>query len=137
MKVKDQAAEQQKEIAKTLENRATSAETELIALRATSKSWLSELTRINHQMDSKFPFSFSLFSADLHPVPQYALIQRQPFCLLQSTSSTPRTKLSEKFKQLGQRGLRQKPSTKAGICRTTSSPLMLGSGRSGPLELNW
>ena len=31
MKVKDQAAEQQQELAKTLENRATSAETELIA----------------------------------------------------------------------------------------------------------
>jgi len=57
MKVKDQAAEQQQELAKTLESRATSAEAELIALRAISKSWLSELTRINHQMDSKFPFS--------------------------------------------------------------------------------
>ena len=97
MKAKDQAAEQQQELAKTLESRATSAEAELIALRAISKSWLSELARINHQMDSKFLFPFSLFSADLHPVPPYVLILRQPFCLLQSILSTPRTKLSEKF----------------------------------------
>ena len=137
MKVKDQAAEQQQELVKTLESRATSAEAELIALRAISKSWLSELTRINHQMDSKFLFPFSLFSADLHPVPPYALFQRQPFCLLQRTLSTPRTRLSAKFKQLGQRGLRQKPSAKAGISRTTLLPLMLGSGRSGPLEPSW
>ena len=67
MKVKDQATEQQQELAKILENRATSAETELTALRAISKSWLSELTRINHQMDSKFPFSFPYFPLTYTP----------------------------------------------------------------------
>jgi predicted nucleic acid-binding Zn-ribbon protein len=71
MKAKTKAAEEQTEIVKTLESRATSAEAELTSLRATSKSWLSELTRINSQMDSKFLFFFFLLSADLHFVPPY------------------------------------------------------------------
>jgi len=73
IKTKAKAAEEQQEIVKTLETRAASAEIELNSLRATSKSWLSELTRINNQMDSKFLFFFFLSSTDLHLTPPYDL----------------------------------------------------------------
>jgi len=70
-KTRAKAAEEQQETVKSLESRATSAEAELNSLRATSKGWLSELTRINHQMDSKF---LSFFFLSYFP-PTYTLCQ--------------------------------------------------------------
>ena len=59
---REEATQKHKELLDQTEVRATSAQEELNALKAKCDAWLAELTRLNNQMDSKFPLSFFLIS---------------------------------------------------------------------------
>ena len=56
----EEVAGRQKELLAQTEGRATSAQKELDILKAKCDTWLSELNRINSEMDSKFPSSFHI-----------------------------------------------------------------------------
>ena len=75
---REEAAQKHKEILEETEVRATSAQEELDALKAKCDIWLAELTRINHEMDSKFPLSFlfiSIACTDIKYIPVYNSIR--------------------------------------------------------------
>ena len=76
LKQQEEDALKHKELLGQTEVRATSAQHELDALKAKCDSWLAELTRINSEMDSKFPLSFlfiSFASTDTGNMPVYGL----------------------------------------------------------------
>ena len=62
LKQREEDVLKHKELLDQTEARATSAQQELDALKAKCNRWLAELTRINHEMDSKFLLSFLLIS---------------------------------------------------------------------------
>ena len=75
---REEAVQKHKEILEETEVRATSAQEELDALKAKCDIWLAELTRINHEMDSKFPLPFLLVSiacTDIKYMPVYNSIR--------------------------------------------------------------
>ena len=77
-KQREEDAQKQKELLDQTEVRATSAQQELDALKAKCDIWLAELTRINHEMDSKFPLSFlfvSIACTDIKYMPVYNSIR--------------------------------------------------------------
>ena len=78
LKQQEEDASKHKEVLDQTEIRATSAQQELDALKAKCDIWLAELTRINHEMDSKFPLSFlfiSFASTDIRYMPVYNSIR--------------------------------------------------------------
>lgn len=75
---REEAAQKHKEILEETEVRATSAQGELDALKAKCDIWLGELTRLNKEMDSKFPLSFlfvSIACTDIKYMPVYNSIR--------------------------------------------------------------
>ena len=73
-KQREEDAHKHKELLTQTEGRVTSAQEELDALKAKCDGWLKELTRINNEMDSKFPLSFlfiSFASTDIRFMPVY------------------------------------------------------------------
>ena len=73
-KQREEDAQKHKELLTQTEGRVTSAQEELDALKAKCDGWLKELTRINNEMDSKFPLSFlfiSFASTDIRFMPVY------------------------------------------------------------------
>ena len=75
---REEAAQKHKETLEATEVRATSAQGELDALKAKCDTWLGELTRLNKEMDSKFPLSFlfvSLTCTDVKYMPVYNSIR--------------------------------------------------------------
>jgi len=62
LKQREEDAQKHKELLDQTEVRATSAQQELDALKAKCDIWLTELTRINNEMDNKFPLSFLFIS---------------------------------------------------------------------------
>ena len=73
-KQREHDAQKHKELLTQTEGRVTSAQEELDALKAKCDGWLKELTRINNEMDSKFPLSFlfiSFASTDIRFMPVY------------------------------------------------------------------
>lgn len=58
-----EASDHQKDILNQLEIRASSAEADLTILKAKAKIWLSELHRINNQMDGEFPLVAFFFTS--------------------------------------------------------------------------
>ena len=71
---REEAAQKHKETLEATEVRATSAQGELDALKTKSDIWLRELTRLNKEMDSKFPLSFlfvSIACTDIKYMPVY------------------------------------------------------------------
>ena len=75
---KEEAAQKHKEMLEVSEVCATSAQGELDALKAKCDTWLGELTRLNKEMDSKFPLSFlfaSIACTDIKYMPVYNSIR--------------------------------------------------------------
>ena len=75
---REEAAQKHKEILEETEVRATSAQEELDALKAKCDIWLGELTRLNKEMDSKFPLFLlfvSIACTDIKYMPVYNSIR--------------------------------------------------------------
>ena len=78
LKQREEAAQKHKETLEETEVRATSAQEALDALKAKCDIWLRELTRLNKEMDSKFPSSFlfvSIACTDIKYMPVYNSIR--------------------------------------------------------------
>jgi chromosome segregation ATPase len=72
IKQRDEQGQKQQELLDQTETRATSAEQALATLQAKCDRWLATLTRINNDMDSKFPLAFLFICFALYRHKKYA-----------------------------------------------------------------